>query len=101
MVQDPQMVHLKSYATYIGDNTIVCNSRFALHPVLAKFNQICIPDTESYAANMINVNGMIIMPTGFPKSEALIREEDFDIITLDTSEFQKCEGALTCLSLRF
>lgn len=101
VVQDPSMVHLKSYVTYLGDNTIVCNLRFAHHPVFAEFNQIHIPDTESYAANMINVNGTILMSTGFPKSEALIRDTNFDVLTLDTSEFQKCEGALTCLSLRF
>jgi len=30
-----------------------------------------------------------------------VREAGFDVITLDVSEFTKCEGALTCLSIIF
>lgn len=37
------------------------------------------------------------MPTGFPHTNTVIKESGFDIIELDVGEFQKCEGALTCL----
>jgi dimethylargininase len=41
------------------------------------------------------------MTKGYPISEQLVRDAGFDVITLDMSEFEKCEGALTCLSILF
>jgi N-dimethylarginine dimethylaminohydrolase len=39
------------------------------------------------------------MARGRPKSRALVKDAGFDVVSLDVSEIEKCEGALTCLSL--
>jgi len=38
---------------------------------------------------------------GRPRAQAMAREAGFDVLSMDVSEFEKCEGALTCLSLLF
>ncbi len=41
------------------------------------------------------------MPSGHPHSQDIVREAGFEVISLDVSEFEKCEGALSCLSILF
>jgi dimethylargininase len=42
-----------------------------------------------------------MVPAGHPKTQAMLVKGGFDVIAMDVSEFAKCEGALTCLSLLF
>ena len=100
-VKDPLMVHLKSYATYLGDGKMVVSARFAKHPAFAPFDLIVLPDSEAYAADTLTVGGTVLMSSGRKRSHAMVREAGFSVIPLETSEFEKCEGALTCLSILF
>jgi len=54
-----------------------------------------------YAANCICVNGNVILPEGYPRTERMIEEKGFRTIDLDLSEFKKLDGGVSCLSLRF
>ena len=56
---------------------------------------------EEYAANCIRVNEYILIAAGFPKFESTLRELGYKLIVLDMSEYQKMDGGLSCLSLRF
>ncbi|OGS56397.1 MAG: hypothetical protein A3K60_08655 [Euryarchaeota archaeon RBG_19FT_COMBO_56_21] len=100
-VEDPNMVHLKSYATYLGEGKMVVSKRFAEHPVLGGFELIVLPDSEAYAADTLTVNGTVLMASGREKARALVRDAGFEVISMDTSEYEKCQGALTCLSILF
>ncbi|MBN1328386.1 MAG: N(G),N(G)-dimethylarginine dimethylaminohydrolase [Candidatus Heimdallarchaeota archaeon] len=95
------IMHLKSYVNYLGRNTIIIAERYADHPLLASFQKIIVPRTETYAANSLAINKTVLMPHNYPKSQALVREAGFEVISIDNSEFAKCDGALTCLSLLF
>lgn len=46
-------------------------------------------------------NGTVIVPEGFPKVEAYVRSLNYPVIVLNTDEYKKIDGSLTCLSLRF
>lgn len=96
-----KIVHLKSYMTYLGNNTMIATKSYMNEPILETFDTILVPEHEKYAANTLKVNGTILMPESFPVSKKLVQERGFDVITLNMSEFEKCEGALTCLSLLF
>jgi dimethylargininase len=67
--------------------------------VLSRFDKVLVPEDEAYAANALSVNGTIVMPDGFPKTVAAVRGAGFDVVTLRMTEFPKCEGAMTCLSI--
>jgi dimethylargininase len=100
-IPDPSIVHLKSYISYLDNNSILVANKYASHEILSGYTKIIVPEKEVYACNALSINGTIIMANGFPKTEQLLRQNDFDLIKLETSEMQKCEGSLTCLSLLF
>lgn len=96
-----EMLHLKTGVAYLENNNLVACGEFINNPEFQKFNIIEIDDDESYAANCIWVNGTVIIPKGYPKSKASIQEAGYIIREVDTSEFKKIDGGLSCLSLRF
>lgn len=93
-------LHLKSSLNYIGANTMLVTADFADHPAIADFERIVCPKGEEYAANTLLVNGALIMPSGYPRTTALMEHLGLPIIELDTSEYRTMDGGLTCLSLR-
>lgn len=95
------VLHLKTGVNYIENNNMLVSGEFVDKPDFAKFNKIVIPEEESYAANCIWVNGKVIVPTGYPTVERLVREAGYEVILADTSEYRKLDGGLSCLSLRF
>jgi len=100
-IVDPNIVHLKSYVTYLGRNMMIVTKSYADHPALKGFRMLVVPDEERYAANTLAIGDTVLMPSGRPRAQAMVREAGFDVVSLDVGEFEKCEGALTCLSLLF
>ena len=45
--------------------------------------------------------GTVIVPMGFPAVEKAVRDLGYPVILVDTSEYRKLDGGLSCLSLRF
>jgi dimethylargininase len=100
-IEDPSIIHLKSYATYLGENNLLVSKKFANYSAFEGLNIIIVPEDECYAANSLSLGGITLLPEGFNKTKELIEEIGREVITLDVSEIEKCEGALTCLSLLF
>jgi dimethylargininase len=100
-VDDPSIVHLKSYVTYLGNDRFIGTEKYREHSAFAQCEYLVVPQSESYAANTLEINGSILIPKGYPITEGMLEEQGLDTIPLETSEFAKCEGALTCLSLLF
>ncbi|MEE9450066.1 MAG: arginine deiminase family protein [Ignavibacteriaceae bacterium] len=96
-----KVLHLKSGVAYLENNNIAAAGEFLLKPEFRKFNIFKIDDDESYAANCIWINDNILLPKGFPKARKTIEKAYYDIIEVNVSEFQKLDGGLSCLSLRF
>ncbi len=94
-------LHFKSSVNAVGADTLLTTPTFADHPALAGANRIVISPQESYAGNTLLVNDHLIMPAGYPGTRQKLQALGHTIIELDTSEFRKMDGGLTCLSLRF
>ena len=101
VIEDASIVHLKSHATCIDNGTIVVTKRFQNHPVLERYKKLIIPVGEEYAANTLTINGHVLMSSNHSKSIQMVEDAGFEVLRLDMSEFEKCEGAITCLSLIF
>ncbi len=101
VVTDDNIVHLKSYVTYLDKKTLIGISKYAEHPAFEGLEFIIIPDSESYASNTLTVNGTVLIPEGYTETEKLVKAKGYDVIKIPTSEFARCEGALTCLSIIF
>jgi len=80
---------------------MIATRQYAKHPTLKGYRVLIVPDDEGYAANTLAIGDTVLMPKGRPRALSMVRDEGFDVIPLDISEFEKCEGALTCLSLLF
>ncbi|MBI5266652.1 MAG: N(G),N(G)-dimethylarginine dimethylaminohydrolase [candidate division Zixibacteria bacterium] len=95
------VLHLKSGVAYLENFNLLVAGEFKSHPELARFTRIPIDDNEQYAANCVWINGTVLVPAGFPKTEQAIKSCGYRTIALDVSEFRKLDGGLSCLSLRF
>jgi len=94
-------LHFKSSVNVVGKDTLLLTAEFAAAEALSGYRHILVPDHEAYACNVLLVNGRLLVPSGYPKTLGRLRELGSEIIELDTSEFRKMDGGLTCLSLRF
>ncbi len=94
-------LHLKSVVNYIGQNTLLMTSAYETLPAFAGFRRLVIPDNEAYAGNTLLINGTLVMPEGYPVTREILRQTGMPVVTIDTSEFKRMDGSLSCLSLRF
>ena len=96
-----KVLHLKTGVNYIENGNMLVSGEFVDKPDFDKYNKITIPEEESYAANCIWVNGTVIVPEGYPAVEKAVRDAGYRVRLVDTSEYRKLDGGLSCLSLRF
>ena len=96
-----KVLHLKTGLSYLEKNNLVVCGEFIDDSCFEKYNPIEIPEKESYAANCIWVNESVIIPSGYPKTKQRIHNAGYSVIETDVSEFQKLDGGLSCLSLRY
>jgi dimethylargininase len=95
------ILHLKSGLSYLSDDRLVVIDELANRPEFNKYDLVRVNADEAYAANCIRVNDHILVARGFPVLDRKLRELGYQTIALDMSEFQKMDGGLSCLSLRF
>lgn len=94
-------LHFKSSVNLVGPDTVLVTETFANREELKEYRKITVPAHEQYAANSLLINDRLIMPAGYPATRALLEPLGMPITELDTSEFRKMDGGLTCLSVRF
>ena len=95
------ILHFKTGINYLGDNNLLVQERFMQLKDLQSYNLTSIYEGEKYAANSLRVNDFVLVPKGFPKTLESIKKLGYQTIELDLSEYQKMDGELSCLSLRF
>ncbi len=94
-------LHLKSSVNYLGNDTLLLTEGFAASAALAAYDRIVVDEGEAYSCNTLLLNDRLLMPAGFPGTRRRLASLGREIVELDTSEFRKMDGGLTCLSLRF
>ncbi|KKK39744.1 N(G),N(G)-dimethylarginine dimethylaminohydrolase [Mesobacillus campisalis] len=96
-----EFFHLKTGVAYLGNNLIVAAGEFVDHPDFAHYEKIIVSRKDEYSANCILVNDFVLIPKGYEETKLKIEQAGYKMIELDMSEFQKQDGGLSCLSLRF
>ncbi len=94
-------LHLKSGISYIGKNTFVAMEEMARQTAFDGYECIRVSAEESSAANCVRINDRVLVAARNPRLTAELVEHGFNPLVLDISEFQKMDGSLSCLSLRF
>lgn len=95
------VLHLKAGAAYLENNNLVVSGEFIEKPEFDSFNRIVVPDEEAYAANCVWINGTVLVASGHPVTSQKIEDAGYLVKEVEMSEFQKLDGGLSCLSLRF
>ncbi|MCR5182656.1 MAG: N(G),N(G)-dimethylarginine dimethylaminohydrolase [Clostridia bacterium] len=96
-----KVLHLKTGVNYLENNKMLVAGEFVTKPDFEKYEKFEIPESEAYAANCIWVNDTVIVPEGYPHVLEAVKSMGYKVLTVDTSEYRKLDGGLSCLSLRF
>ena len=96
-----EILHLKTGIAYLEERTLAACGEMLFRDEFAEFTILQVPENECYGANCIWVNGKVLVPAGHPQTSGIIQEAGYPILEVDVSEFQKLDGGLSCLSLRF
>ena len=100
-VELSEVLHLKTGLSYLENNNLLACGEFLSHPEFQRYHLLEVDPDESYAANSVWVNGTVLTPGGFPNTHEKIASAGYEIRQVDVSEFEKLDGGLSCLSLRF
>ncbi|SCJ92059.1 N(G)%2CN(G)-dimethylarginine dimethylaminohydrolase [uncultured Eubacterium sp.] len=96
-----KVLHLKTGVNYLENNNMLVSGEFIEKPDFEKYDKVVIPEEEAYAANCIWVNDKVIVPEGYPAVLEAVKGMGYETLLVDTSEYRKLDGGLSCLSLRF
>lgn len=94
-------LHLKSAVTYAGRETVLFNPDWIDVDLFARWQCVPVPLEEPSGANVLLVNDTVHVAASAPATRRKLSALGFETTVLDTSEFEKAEAALTCLSLVF
>ncbi len=95
------LLHLKTGVAYLGGSTLLAAGELVDHPAFAGYRVVSVPAGETYAANCLCINERILVADGFDATHRMLTAMGYEFIPLAMSEFQKMDGGLSCLSLRF
>jgi dimethylargininase len=95
------ILHLKSGLAYLGGNRLLVIEELKGFQQFSSHDLFGIATTEMYGANCLLINDRVLIASGFPSLRRQLKSFSYETIALDMSEFQKMDGGLSCLSLRF
>jgi len=97
----PGILHLKSGLAYLGDDQLLVIKSLRNRAEFQGFDLLSVAAGEEYAANCVRVNDRVLIAAGYPTLAGTLEEQGYLTIALEITEFQKMDGGLSCLSLRF
>jgi dimethylargininase len=95
------LLHLKSGLTELAPNVLIHDPALITDYNLDWATVITLPANEGYAADVMPINDTLFIAKGYPSAVKVATAYYEKIVELDMSEFQKMDGGLTCMSLRY
>jgi dimethylargininase len=93
------MLHLLCGCSYLTDRTMIICPDLVNPKAFGDFRFVKVPENEAYATDALYVgSGRVVIPTGFPRASKNLKEKGFKPVEVETSEFYKGDGGVTCLS---
>jgi len=94
-------LHLKSAVTALADDRVLVQPAWVERGAFADYRIVEVDPAEEHAANVLRIGDTVVSPACFPRTHERIRAAGIHVVTVDVSELQKAEGAVTCCSLVF
>lgn len=100
IVTVPEALHFKSSVNFVDEHSLLVTQSCYSMDCLAQYRKLVVPEGEEYAANVVWINDIVLMPEGYPGTRRLLEENGYKVREMPVSEISKMDGGLTCLSLR-
>ena len=94
-------LHLKSAATLVAADTLLVNRLWVDPAYFGGVRVIDVHPEEPDAANALLLRRAVVYPASHPRTLERLMEWGLDVTTVDVSELEKAEGAVTCCSVVF
>lgn len=95
------LLHLLSGCSYLGYGSLLAVSSLAEFGRKHGFTIVPVPPDEEAGANVLVLQAGVIMPAGYPGTQARIVQTGRRVVPVPMSEFEKRDGGVTCLSILY
>lgn len=92
-------LHLKSAVTRVADGQLLVNPDWVDAACFPGWAAIAVDVAEPHAANALWLGNAVIHAASAPRTTAKLRAQGIDVRSVDMSEMEKAEGAVTCCSV--
>jgi len=93
-------LHLKSAVTQVAEDTVLVNPAW-VNPGDFGLPWIEVDPSEPWGANALRIGSSVIYPASCPRTRDRLEKSEIAVVSVDVSELEKAEGAVTCCSLVF
>ncbi len=94
-------LHLKSAVTQLAEGLLLVNPQFIDPSHFPGVDFLPVDPAEPFAANAMMIGEEVIYSASHPATASRMREHGVRVQTVEMSEMEKAEGAVTCCSLVF
>lgn len=95
------VLHLKTGLTELAPGLLLHNPALKTDHQPDFAQVVALPPEQGYAANVLPVNGRVLIAAGYPAAAELAARYYSEVIALQMDQFALMDGGLTCLSLRY
>jgi dimethylargininase len=100
-VQTTACLHLKSAATAIDSDRLLCNPEWIDTQVFGERHTLDIDPDEPHAANVLWLGDTIVCAAAHERTAATLQSSGYRVVMVDVSELAKAESGVTCCSVIF
>jgi len=83
VIELSEVLHLKTGLGYLENNNLLACGEFLTKPEFQQYNLLEVDADEAYAANSVWINDVVLTPTGFPKTKALIESAGYQTLVVE------------------
>jgi dimethylargininase len=92
-------LHLKSAVTQVTADALLINSRYVEREQFPAVGFIEVDESEPSGANALMLGTGVIYSRSYPRTAEILQRHGVRVRTVEMSETEKAEGAVTCCSL--
>jgi dimethylargininase len=94
-------LHLKSAVTLVAPDTLLVNDAWVDRSYWPGMRFVAVAPDEPRAANALQIGDTVVHAASGPRTRERLERAGLRVLSIDVSEMEKAEGAVTCCSVIF